>query len=357
MGKAEIVFKFTGACVGNSVFVGKKVYDIGADCGRKIIDLSRSSLSSLTGIASKAVPRSIREKTRERDEPTLKSAESPAQPASRRIEEPRKPRLTWARLKKPFPPPNPPRRKDKPRARKPAPPGPKPDQIKAAAFGGATEKFMFKKAAADLGHIDAGIRAEAAGVLGKIRHELSAQTLAARYSAEPSAQVRKSIVNALTALGIGEGVPTLKRAMNDSSAAVRLAAVMGIYSLGGAAYAPVLIGGLNDDSTEVRRMTACCVGWLGQSRMATDLQPLLSDKAARVRCAAVVAMGSLGNREVVSALIERLDDSDDTVRSKALEAIEEITGKTMNDQYPEDAMERRQSIARWRHWWNEQSPS
>ncbi len=104
-------------------------------------------------------------------------------------------------------------------------------------------------------------------------------------------------------------------------------------------------------------MIACCVGWSGQSRMATDLQPLLSDKAARVRCAAVVAMGSLGNREVVSALIERLDDSDDTVRSKALEAIEEITGKTMNDQYPEDNMERRQSIARWRHWWSEQSPS
>ena len=199
------------------------------------------------------------------------------------------------------------------------------------------------------------MRAEAAGVLGKIRHELSLRTLAARYPVEPSVQVRKSIVNALADLGIIEAVPTLEHALNDSDANVRLAAVMGVYRLRGVANGSALIGRLNDQSTEVRRMIACCVGWMGQAHMAAKLEPLLSDKAVRVRRAAAEAMGCLGNREVVSALIECLNDSDDPVYRKALEATEKITGKKMSEQYPESEHDREQLAARWRHWWKGQA--
>ena len=356
MDKTEVVFKFAGACAGNGVVAGKRAYGIGSACGRKIVDLSKSGLSAVGGVSAKVVPRAIRREAGERDKTIVRPPEAPPpQSPSPRSEETPKARPPLFARKRRVPAPEPSGPRDKRRAGKSAAPKPKPDQVEAAVFGGATEKFLYMKAASDLEHSDMGIRAEAAGVLGKIRHELSVKTLAARYAAEPSAQVRKEIANALAALGIIEGILPLERAMNDSDAAVRLAALMGVYRLAGAAGAPMIIGMLHDESPEVRRMVACCTGWMGQARMAAELVPLLSDEAVRVRRAAVEAMGYLGDRGVVSALIERLNDADESVRRKAFEAVEKITGKRMGKRYPENEKARERSIARWRHWWREQS--
>ena len=228
------------------------------------------------------------------------------------------------------------------------------EDVQAATFANAAEKIVFTRAISDLASQDTAARADAAGAIGGISHDLSVRALIAQMAREPSARVRQECIKALTTLGRKETLPTVVRALTDRAASVRLTAVWGLYRLAGPESAPVLTHMFSDKDEEVRRRAVICIGWLGQKELARELLPLLTDSSAPVRQAAAEVMGKLRSRQVVWTLIEHLNDPDKLVRKAIIGAIEAITGKKMNEPFPTNEKALQRLIARWREWCKEE---
>lgn len=360
MAKAETLLRFSGVCVGNAVVAGRKVSGFGWGCGRKTVDLGKTTLSTVGGVCSRLVPK--------RRRPAAKVAKPVAEPAHDApslpsVTTPRAPRIETHKAETVSAPRPQPTRDKKAAKRKLArasgprsverPVRPTSEQVEAAEFTGLAQKVQFVRIVADLEDVETENRVRAAHALGEISHELSVQALSAQLFSDPSASVRKECVNALMALEGDQGLATVEHALSDPDAGVRLAAVMGVYRLGAAGRAAALIESIRDEDAEVRRMAACCIGWLGQEHCAIELAPLLEDGAARVRQAAAEAIGSLGDRRAAPGLIECLHDVDDLVRKKALAAVERITDHSLGGASPVNDEEWVRLQARWRHWWDE----
>jgi len=227
-------------------------------------------------------------------------------------------------------------------------------EIEAAVFPNEADRIIFLRAVSDMSRADATLRVEAIKTIASVSHELTAKTLIAQMTDDPSAQVRQECINSLTLLEIEEGLPAVRRALRDPAASVRLAAVWGLYHLGGQESISGLLPMVFDEDEEVRRRAVTCIGWLGKKKYALDLVPLLADSSVPVRRAVAEALGNLRARQIVSALIERLNDVDKSVREAVLGAIETITGKKMKGALPHEEESLKRFIARWREWWKEQ---
>jgi hypothetical protein len=228
-------------------------------------------------------------------------------------------------------------------------------EVSKASFPTTAAKTIFAKALKDFAAPDAAKRAEAARSLSCIHNELTVRAILAQLSTDPSPEVRGSCVNALTELGMKEGIPAVERALRDPASSVRLAAVRGLYSLAGVEKADMLVDMLSDEDEDVRHRAATCVGWLGQKNLAGKLVGLFSDRSSSVRRAAAEAAGNLRSRELVSALIDLLEDANEPVRKAALNAVERITGKRIAESFPRSKEARQRLIARWRQWWREET--
>ena len=225
-------------------------------------------------------------------------------------------------------------------------------EVSAAAFADARDSLILSRAVEEMAHQDEAVRTRAVRALGGIRHELSVRALSARLARDPSAEVRRGCVKALTAHGM-EGLPAVERALSDRSARVRLAAVQGVYRLKGIESASSLIRMLSDEHEDVRRRAAACVGWLGEERLAAELLPLLDDESAFVRRIALGSLGNLKSSRAVGEIIELLDDPEESIQEKALDVLQIITGKQMAETLPENEMERELLLWRWRAWYDE----
>jgi len=235
----------------------------------------------------------------------------------------------------------------------PSPPGVTLEEVRAAVFLEAGDRMTLTRALCDIASQDAAVRADAAGVMARVRHQLSVRALVAQLACESSPKVQQACIKALAKLEMKEGLPAVERALTSRVAAVRLAAVWGVYRLGGAESAPALTRVLSDDDEEVRRRAVTCIGWLGQEAFAVELLPLLDDSTVPVRRAAVEAMGNLRSWQVVPPLIERLNDPEESIRTAALCALETITGKKMSGSSRADEKSHQRLIARWRIWWRD----
>ncbi len=229
-----------------------------------------------------------------------------------------------------------------------APPEVTPAEASAAVFASARDTLIFSRALEEMAGQDPAARARVVRTLGGIPHELSVRALSARLARDPSAEVRRECVDALTALGIGEGLPAVERALSDTSGSVRLAAVRGVYRLAGLDAASSLIRMFSDEHEDVRRRAAACVGWLGKEHLAVELLPLLKDESVFVRRTALDALGTLDWRDAASEVVGLLDDPEESVRKKALDVFETITGEQLTETLPDDENGRQVLIALWR---------
>ena len=229
-------------------------------------------------------------------------------------------------------------------------------EVRAAVFDNETQRIIFTRALSDIANQAPAVRADAVRTIAGIHHELSVRVLSDQMASEPSAQVRRECIKALTRLQMTEGVGAVEQALSDRAALVRLAAVWGLYRLAGAESGPALVRMFSDEDVEVRRRAATCIGWLGQEELAVELLPLLDDSSVSVRLAAVEAIGNLCCRQGVTALIERLNDPEKAVRKAVLGALKTITGKKMSGPFPRDKKSLECLIVRWRGWWEEQQP-
>jgi hypothetical protein len=198
------------------------------------------------------------------------------------------------------------------------------EEVQAAAFKNEGDKILFIKAFSDFSSLEATSRANAAGIIAGIRHELSLKLLITHMASEPSAKVRQKCIEAVSRLEMKEGIGAIESALGDKAASVRLAAVWGLYRLAGVESVPTLIPMLSDGDVSVRRRAITCIGWVGRQ---------------------ISKIGKHRPR-VISALIKCLNDPSESVRNATVNTLQAVTGEKM----PASQTSPERLIGQWQKW-------
>ena len=177
-----------------------------------------------------------------------------------------------------------------------------------------------------LGDEDAGVRAQAAQVLGNLGSRDAVPGLVARLS-DPSIDVRRAAAFALGEIGDGQASDGLARALGDTAPDVRLAAMTALIELNDPRIVDPLIAALEDAQADVRQRAVYGLGDLGDPRAVPGLIGALDDEDGDVREAAVSALGNLDARDAVPALIERVGDADPDVRERAVGVLSDLSAR------------------------------
>lgn len=80
----------------------------------------------------------------------------------------------------------------------------------------------------------------------------------------------------------------------------------------------------------------------------------LADDDAAFKIPAIKQAVASDDKAAAAQLIEDLDSDDPAVRFYAIEGLRRLTGQTMGYRYYDHEPERREAIARWRQWWEQQ---
>jgi HEAT repeat protein len=126
------------------------------------------------------------------------------------------------------------------------------------------------------------------------------------YRHHPNRDVREKIIRIFGEIGVGEQLPAVIEALNDTDPVVRFAAVQALHRLRGEGLVEALEERCNDSDANVRAESARTLGNLGERKAVSKLVELLRDSNGFVRAAAAEALGKLGDRSATTALIQVL---------------------------------------------------
>jgi HEAT repeat protein len=206
----------------------------------------------------------------------------------------------------------------------------------------------------DLRDPDAGVRATAAGALGKLGDAKAAPALIKAFD-DQEKTVTDAATAALSAMGpqvipllaplVAEGqtwtradrgaraaisaisvcdfekaVPKLRELLRNPEWRVRLVAREAFIAQG-AATVPHAVASLQDSNAEARKTAAEILGSLRREEAVDALVPMLRDEDPTVREAAATALGNIQNNKSGDALIELIRDSADPPRTAAIDAV------------------------------------
>jgi HEAT repeat protein len=139
---------------------------------------------------------------------------------------------------------------------------------------------------------DAGVRAAAAGSLGRIGDSRAVEPLIAVLG-DARRDVRQAAAGALSLIGDPRAVQPLIGVLNDWDPIVRQTAA-GALGRFGAPAVEALSGALTDSTVGVRQAAARALGAIGDRRAVEPLSGALTDSTAGVRQAAAKALAKLG---------------------------------------------------------------
>lgn len=175
---------------------------------------------------------------------------------------------------------------------------------------------------ADLRHGDEEIRRLAVERLSLLP-EAEAVTPLVDCLGDPSWRVRKAAVERLIALeDVGAPVRALVTALADGENPGRRNAALEALTRFGAAAVPVLVDASHDADVDVRKQVVDALSAIGAPAAARRLAELLGDADPNVRAAAAEALGAIGGRESAPLLEARLDsDPEPLVQLSALRSL------------------------------------
>lgn len=180
-------------------------------------------------------------------------------------------------------------------------------------------------ATALLEHADAGVRAAAVGVIGYLQSAASTRRLAALSAADPSAAVRQAALRGLVHGKPDEVAQAALAALKDAEWPIRAEAAAILGKLRHAASAPVLAGLLDfEPQWQVREQAVEALGLLQYRPAIPAIGRSLAAPVSNLRKAAVLALGRTGDRSVRLLLATVREDPDAQVRKLANQLLEEI---------------------------------
>jgi cellulose synthase operon protein C len=181
-----------------------------------------------------------------------------------------------------------------------------------------------------LGDPDADVRTGAAVALGRIGAARAVPPLV-RLLGDARSDVRRAAVGALAAIGAPEVVVPLLGRLDDADTDVRVEAAEALGRIGDPQAVVPLVGRLRDDAPEVRRAVYAALGRIGSPRAVAALQPGLRDPTPEVRLAAIGALGRIGQPDTAESLAPLAEDADHRVARAAVTALGSLGGATAVD--------------------------
>ena len=175
-----------------------------------------------------------------------------------------------------------------------------------------------------LHHTEPGVRREAVGLLGYLRHQASMQVIGEKALSDTEPEVRRQAVAAL----IGGEPSTVRRyvvgALSDENWQVRAesAAVLGRLRL--VESIEPLIQAAADPVWQVREKVAQALGTLGARQAIPALGRCAADPVSNLRKSAIAALGEIGDPAAVPHLDSALEDTDPDVRKIARWALSQL---------------------------------
>lgn len=192
-------------------------------------------------------------------------------------------------------------------------------------------------AMAALDHPDAGVRREAVGVLGWLKHEQALVPLALQVVEDADAEVRRAAAGALGLAGSEQAavvLPALCLALRDEAWAVREEAATTLGKLAGANTAidqdlradgsAALRDAMADDYWQVRLRAARALGRVRDVAALPVLTAALAHTAGNLRKEAAIALGDIGDARALPALRVAEADPDPEVRKAARLALQRL---------------------------------
>ncbi len=182
-------------------------------------------------------------------------------------------------------------------------------------------------AIAALKHADPGVRREAVGVLGWLKHAPALPWLASATADDPDAEVRRAAAGALGLAApdaVPSVLPSLCAALRDSVWAVREEAATTLGKLGAPEAAVALRAAMSDDYWQVRLRAARSLGRLHDAEALPELTEALVHPAGNLRKEAAIALGEIGDNRAVPALGVAAGDPDPEVRKAVRLALQRL---------------------------------
>jgi len=176
-----------------------------------------------------------------------------------------------------------------------------------------------------LGHADAGVRAAAVGVIGYLRLPQALPELLELGAADASAIVRQAALRALVSAPPEAVAPAALRALGDTEWSIRAEAAAILGKLRHAAAADALIGLVDFDAQwQVREQAVEALGLLQHRPAVPAIGRSLGSPVSNLRKAAVIALGRVNDRSVRPLLAAVRDDPDAQVRKLAGQLLESL---------------------------------
>ena len=171
-----------------------------------------------------------------------------------------------------------------------------------------------------LTHPDAGLRHQAAHILGKIRDSRAIDPLIAVLGDENPPVVLKAAFS-LGQMAATQAIPALVALLGHPDSDVRTTLVKVLEGFGEASL-PALLAMLTHPKWQAREQAVDIVGQIGDAQTLSSVVPLLTDERWEIRFSAVNAVAHLGNKASIAAtLTPILHDPDSRVQSLAAEIL------------------------------------
>src|SRR5260370_6682611 len=175
-----------------------------------------------------------------------------------------------------------------------------------------------------LGHEDAAVRREAAGVLGYLKHSGAVAELSQAVMSDCDREVRRIAVGARGFADQVNALPALMRALKDESWMVREEAAQTIGKLKGRPATDDLITLLDDEFWQVHVKAVRSLGLLKAAQAVSPISAQLLHDVGNLRKEAVIALGEIGDIAAIPALETAGGDPDPDVRKLSKLALTSI---------------------------------
>lgn len=176
-----------------------------------------------------------------------------------------------------------------------------------------------------LEHADASVRTAAVGVIGYLQAPQSLERLAALSRLDSAATVRHAALRGLVHGAAAVVAPAALAALKDSEWPIRAEAAAILGKLRHAEAAPVLTGLLDfEPQWQVREQAVEVLGLLQYQPAIPAIGRSLASPVSNLRKAAVIALGRIGDRSVRLLLATVREDPDAQVRKLAGQLLAEL---------------------------------
>lgn len=176
-----------------------------------------------------------------------------------------------------------------------------------------------------LGHADANVRAAAVGVIGYLRFPAALPELLELGAADTSAAVRQAALRALVSAPPEAVASAALKALDDAEWTIRAEAAAILGKLRHAAAADALLGLVDFDAQwQVREQAVEALGLLQHKPAVPAIGRCLGSPVSNLRKAAVIALGRVNDRAVRLLLATVRDDPDAQVRKLAGQLLQSL---------------------------------